>query len=251
LGESFERVASLRDFVSYQENFLKYFEAKGINGNALFSALPGDEIVFDPAIEYWLQAAAPYNNCEFLVAGVVTVSGASPKLRVGNYLQLDDYTFTNDDVGRWFSLAGFATPAYNNPVMVVSVLTGHSAVIRFVAGTVTNTNETGASWTKRRLEIEPNVLGGAEPRSFPTLVRAKPWTLKRLGVAYAAGSNGETSRTDPTLTLFRDRRITVLHSTLDAALAQVTTTKSAVALLQAASDQNNTSFLGVHTTDFP
>lgn len=251
MGETFERVASLSDFVTYPENPLKYFECKDAGGYALFSALPSDAIEFDPEIEYWLQTDPPYNNCKYVVSGVVTISGASPKLKVGNYLQLDDYTFTNDDVGRWFSLTGFTTSLYNNPVMVVAVLTGRTAIILFSAGTVTTTNETGTSWTKRRLEIEPNVIGGAEPKFFPTAVRGQPWALKRLGIGYGFGPNGETSRTDPTLTIFRDRRITVVHSTLNAALTQADNTKAAVALLQAAADQNNTSFLGVHTTDFP
>lgn len=251
LGESFERVANLGDFVTYPVNELKFFEGRGTNANALFSAVPGDQVVFDPEIEYWLQSAAPYNDCVFTVAAVVPVSGSAPKLKVGNFLQLDDYTFTEDDTDRWFSLSGFASSGYNQPARVVSVLTGHTAIVAFDAGTTVVTNETGTSWTKRRLRIETGTIGMQEPRFFPTVVRNAAWKLKRGGSTIAYGPNGETSRTDPTLTLFRDRRVTTIHSSLDAALALTDNTKAAVALLQAAAEQNNTSFLGVHTTDFP
>lgn len=251
LGESLVRVATLTDFVSYNLNELKYFECRGVNGNFMHGALAGDILRVTPSVSYWLQAAAPYADCDFVVSGFETVSGSSPQIMIGNYLQLSNYTFTDADVGRWFVLAGFATTAYNATAQVTAVVSPHTAVIAFYDGTSVTTNETGTSWVKRRIVIQTNVSSTLEPRYFPTVERGIGWALERGGSTYMDGPTGESSRRDPRLVTFRDRRVTSLLPSLDAAMNLVTTTKAAVAHLQAESDTNNTAFLGAHQTDYP
>lgn len=251
LGESLVRVATLSDFVAYPVNELKYFECRGTGGNALFSALAGDVIRVTPSPDHWLQSGEPYDDCDFTVASLVSTSGSTPLIKVGNYLQLDDYSFTDEDQGRWFLLAGFDTSGYNAPVQVVDVLTPHTARIAFASALSVTTNETGTAWTKRRLLIDTNAGALLEPRYFPTLESAVGWELLRTGTSYGTGAFGETSRTTPGALVFRDRRFTSMLPSLDAALAVASNTRAAVALLQAEADSNNTAFLGVTQTDYP
>ena len=251
LGESLVRVATLADLVAYPTNQLKCFEARGSGGNMVYSALAGDVIRLAPSIDYWLQVEAPYADCDFVVESVETTSGTSPTFRVGNYLQLNDYVFTDDDVGRWFQLGGFTTSAYNAAVKVVSIVSTHTAIVAFTNSSMGTTNEDGTSWSRRRLVIQTNTGGSQEPRYFPTTLRGASWNLLRGGSRYASGADGETSREDPNILVFRDRRVTSLLPSLDAALALIATTKAAVGFLQAAADTNNTAFLGTRQTDYP
>ena len=250
LGESLVRVATLSDFLAYTPNELKYFECRGVGGNSAFDAVAG-HVIRATGVDHWLQAGAPYADNDFTIASVSDTSGSSPQLLVGNYLQISGYTFDEDDVGRWFKLAGFATSGYNMPAEVVSVVTPGTALVRFASALAVTTNETGSSWFTRRLVIETNVSATLEPRYFPTVERNVSWQLLNSGTGYATGSGGETSRQDPTRLTFRDRRVTSILPSLDAALALAATTKAGVALLQVESDTNNTSFLGVTQTDYP
>ena len=252
LGESLVGVATLADFVAYPSNELKYFECKGPSGYLMFSALPGDVLRITPAVPYWVQTSAPYANCNFTVSSIGSFSGTAPALKVGNYLQLTDHLFTDDDLGRWLILAGFSgTPAYNAPVEIVTIVSGHTALVRFADDRIVTTNETGTAWTRKRLVITTAVDAAQEPRYFPTVERSLPWELERDGSFLSSGSSGNTSRFDPSLAIYRDRRFTSMLPSLDAALALAATTKAAVALLQATADTNNTSFLGVTQTDYP
>jgi hypothetical protein len=246
-AESFERVATMRDLVAYPANELKYFDAKKAGGDAILSALPGDILTINPALDYWLQAGAPYADCQFFVDGVEVLSeGLAPLALPGNRVQLPGATLTADDVGRWVTLSGFATAAYNGPAQILAYA-GSTATV----STVISTPDTGSVWQFRRVRIATDVGAGFEPRYFPTLESNLHWTLTRGGTTIAAGAFGATSRQDPTLALYRARRVTTVELTLDAATALMSVVQNAVSLLQGAAAQNGASFSGVQTYDFP
>jgi len=244
--ESFERVATGTDFVSYPENELKYFEALHGGGGAVFSALPGDTISFDPAIDFWLQADAPYDSCAFEVAAVETVaSGGSSAAIAGNQVQLTGYTLTDADVGRWVKLSGFATTGYNVPVQILA----YAGSVATVDAAIT-TNEAGGAWAIRRLRIVTAVDPAQEPRYFPTRVANKPWRLTRGATLVGSGDHGATRRTTEAA-LFRDRRVTTLEPSLDDALARFAVTRAAVATLQHAAEATDVAFAPRQTYDYP
>lgn len=246
-GESLERVASLRDFISYAVNELKYFEAKNTGGNALLSALAGDSLIVTPAVSEWLQSGAPYDTCTFTVDAVTTVAnGTAPATLTGNRIQLPGYEFSDDDVGRWVTLTGFTTSAYNATVRILSFV-GNTAT---VDATLT-TNETGATWAFRRVRIVSDLGPSSEPRYFPTRRRQLGWELRRSGSLLASGVAGETQRQDPRAELYRDVRFTAVVPTEDDANALFAVTRDAVGRLQRAAEAVDTAFAGLQTYDYP
>ena len=111
--EYFERVCSMRDLATYPEANLRYFEAKGTEGDTFYTLVrAGDTLrITGASSQHWLQVAAPYNNRTFTVnSGLLQrANGASPIMMPGGLVTLPGYQFTDEDVGRWFEFSGFTT----------------------------------------------------------------------------------------------------------------------------------------------
>jgi len=261
--ETLERVARLKDFSEFRANELKFFEAKGVGGNTLYTQAQINDVLSFPSdnLDYWLQTDAPYDDRLFfvnsiepwwvgsvngLVEGSDTVStlDSRPQILVGNTLQLPNYPFTNADIGRWVFLSGFPTSNYNTGVQILSVA-GNTAKIDLV----TTTNEQGASWQSRRVLIRTTGLApGYEPRYFPTKINNAPWRLDRIGIVIAENSQGGGfTQREFRDTVFRSQRITTIEVSLDDALNLKTIVQNATALLQRAATTNDTNFV-VETT---
>lgn len=244
--ELFERVATPLDLSQLEVNPLSYFEAKSADGFGWHGAIAGDVLRF-ASIETWLQTSAPYTDCDFIVAAVENLaSGTGPQVLTGNRVILPGYAPTSADLGRWVVLTGFATTGYNTTVQVLGIV-GNVLQVDLT----TTTNETGAGWALRRLRVESNAGSTLEPRYFPTLVARATWQVLRGATVIASGTQGYTQRLDPTATTYRDRRVTVVAATQQAALDVATVTRRGVELLQLAAEVDGTSFLGVQTHDYP
>lgn len=244
--ESFERIATPQDFVAYAENELKYFEAKNTGGDAALDAQVGDLITITSSITYWLQADAPYTDLTFEVAAVETIaSGSAPVCAAPRSLTVPAYAFGDADVGRWIVLTGVPGLA---PVQRVQII-GATGGVATLGSDVPN--GTGTAWALKRLRIRTDLGPASEQRYFPTRERGLAWTLTRGGsTLIAQGTDGESARTDPQAALFRDRRITTIEATADAATALFAVVRNGVATLDAQLAAMDTSFLGVQTFDY-
>lgn len=260
--ESFEGAATLKDLTDFRANELSYFEVKGPGGDVVMSqAVVGDTLTFSPtALSFWLQTDAPYATNVFLVNAVATwiegtVTGLTddvevlstldsrPVILTGNRLQLPHYAFTPEDVGRWVFLSGFVTSAYNVPVLILA-LDGNTATISLT----TSSNETGAGWQTRRVQVQTSV--GGEARYFPTLVRDVAWTLKRGSSVLASAPAGGYTRRQYVDAVSRSVRATSVLPSLDAALALKSATQAGVAALQSGATKNDADFLLETTTTY-
>lgn len=246
--ESFEGIASLQDFVSLEDNELEYFEIKGQYGNtALINTQIGDTLNLpSTSLDYWLLDSAPYLNNQFTISGLAQkASGVTPLILTGNKLVLTGYTFTDDDIGRWFKLAGFTTSSYNTYVQVISY-TGNVATINIT----TTTNEAGSVWEVKRFQVVSNVSPSLEPRYFSEAKNNLAWEIKHGGSTVASNTVG--LNTQRRLSTVRNRavRMTYLAPTLDTAMDFMAATRDGVKVLQAQAAKNNTTFSTLITTTF-
>jgi hypothetical protein len=277
--ESFERVATDQDFVTYPVpdpsnpqfgNELQYFEALGTNGGALLAnALPNDQLQFtDPSLNIWLQdnpAFPPYANNNFVVNGVVVrnfinssgqvvpATGTAPLVDTSGNLTLPGYTFTPFDVGRWVLLTGFVMNASYNGWQQIVGINGSMGVL----GIPTPGLETGGTWTFKQIQIKPFPLDPPpppylhDPRYFPTKVSNAPWTLVRgSSVITSNTSGGRTLRAIEGQVLFRSVRFTSIEPTLTAALNLMAAVRASVSALQQAASTDGTSFTVIIVTQF-
>ena len=240
--DSFERVATLQDFVALPASELKYFDVRGDAGDAFFLGLVlGDTLRILTSVPYWIQAETPYTDQDFIVAQVANrVQGTSASCFTGSQLQLPGYTFTNDDVGRWVLLSGFTDPTNNGYAQILGYTGGTARVNR------TYTNDTGGAWAFPWIRVKDNFMG-LEPRYFPTRERGLQWELRRGGALVATGTGGATMR-EIEAPLVRSVRCTTLSPTLDAALDLFDVTRRQLADLQRAATRNNTAFTVLITT---
>lgn len=246
--ESFEAAARMSDFGSLQANVSRWFEGRREGGDALVGAIPGDILRFTPTPAFWIQQDPPYDTGNFTVDQVeARAAGAAPKVFVGGYIQLPGYSFTNDDLGRWVTLAGFATAGYNRSVRILSI-NGETAGVDLTI----STNETGTSWTFFNVRIVSDVGPALEARVFPSLVINQPWEIVRGVIVIASGPGGYNRRQNPALARYRVTRFVTLEPTIEAAQARVEVTQRGIGLLQ--HDQEVAAPLltpGIITTDFP
>lgn len=240
--DSLERVATLQDMAALPASELKYFDIRGDNGAACFlGVLLGDTLRITSSLPYWLQAQAPYTNQDFIIAQIENrVQGTSASCFAGSLLQLPGYSFTNDDIGRWVLLSGFAD-AGNNGYAQILGYTGLTARVN-----KTFTNGSGGVWAFPWMRIQHS-SPGLEPRYFPTRERALSWELRRGGALVVSGTGGATMR-EVEAPLVRSVRNTTLAPTLDAALDLFDVTRRQIADLQRAASRNNTAFTVLVTT---
>lgn len=238
----------------YELNELKYFEAKSTtpsdtSGLQILNTLAGDILTIAQYPDTWLQAETPYTDATFIVVDVedspVLTGAGLPTLSPPNFLSIENYTFTDDDIGRWFFVVSGIT---TTPYRVVS----QGGSIANVDQLITTQYIGDAVYVKRVL-ININVGGEAGPRYFPTLVLGAPWNITRGSLSIASGSLGYTQRTDPTATLYRDRRITTLEQTSADATNLFIVCQNGVQTLQAAlaAQLLPPPFLTTTTYDYP
>lgn len=246
--ESIDHIVTQLEMVQLPINELKFFEAPGLGGNALGDALPGDTLNVLTPIPHWIQSAAPYLDQSFSVDAVaVLASGANPQLLPGGQLILPGYRFTDRDLGRWVTLAGFATPSFNVRAQIQS----YEATVARVNLTVA-APETGTSWMFQRLRIVTNVNPAQERRYFPTLAGLLLWEVRRGPTTIiASGTTGFTMREMPQLELFRDHTVTSVMPTLSDAEDLMIVTRRNVQALQESGDQIDTAFLAPTNYDYP
>lgn len=240
--DSLERVATLQDLAALPQSELQYFDVRGDNGASFFSSvLPGDTLQVSTPVAHWIQAQAPYTNQDFIVAEIPTrVQGTSASCFTGSQLQLPGYAFTNDDIGRWVLLSGFADSSNNGYAQVLSYA-GSTARVNKVF-----TNGTGGAWAFPWVRVQSS-FPGLEPRYFPTRERGLAWKLLRGGGVLATGTGGVTMR-EGNNSLVRSVRNTTLAPTQDAALDLFDVVRHEVADLQRAASRNNTAFTVLITT---
>lgn len=248
--EVFERVASLQDLATLPAAPLIYFEARGPDAEALYAnAQVGDELVFPQTsgtLSYWLETDAPYTTGSFTVKRQWTrASGSAPRILTGNQLQLDEYTFTQDDVNRWVRLSGFATSSYNGLVQILSVL-GNTATI----SKTTTSNEDGAGWSFPVVEVDSNAGSSLEPRYFPTRERELAWQLQRSGVALASSLAGGATLRSSEAELVRSTRMTTLQPSLTSATNLFAVVRNAVDNLQRAAEASDEEFTALLTSTY-
>lgn len=249
--ESFERVATLSDIAAYPQANLRFFEPKGVDGDSFFALVHSGNtlrITGDSTL-HWVQAAAPYTNRTFTVnsSTLLRANGASPIMMPGGIVTLPGYTFSDDDVGRWFEFSGFSTSGFNG-----------FCQIRSVRGNTAQTNksstylETSAGgWFSYWVSIETNAGAGLEPRYFPTKVSGLSWELDYATGFTQTGTGGVTHREATTGGLYRCARWTSIEPSLDAALNFMAAVQDGVRHLQAESDANSSGTDVVVVTDFP
>jgi hypothetical protein len=240
--DSFERIATLSDFATLPVSELKYFDVRGAGGDSFFlGALPGDTLRITTSLPHWLQNQAPYTDQDFIIAQIANrVQGTAASCFTGSQLQLPGYTFTNDDIGRWVLLSGFANPANNGYAQILGY-TGSTARVN-----KTFTNDTGGTWAFPWVRVQES-FAGLEPRYFPTRERGLSWELRRGGALIAAGGGGATMR-EIEAPLVRSVRNTTISPTLDAALDLFNVVRHEIANLQRAATRNNTAFTVLITT---
>lgn len=219
--EALEGIATLPDCAALAVNPLACFEPRGTNGGALLAALPNDVLRITTVLPHWLQVDAPYDDMDFVVAGVASrVAGTGAALAVGGGLTLDGYAWTDEDLGRWVYLLGFATPGNNGFTQVIAVAGGAAVVDKVVA---VGEASTGA-WAFRWLV--------AYDRDFPTRRDGLAWALYRDAGLVTSGDNGSTRRADPGAARFRTARWTSVEASLDAALALAAVVRAGARRLQ-------------------
>lgn len=226
--EALDRIATLTDFENLPINELSFFDIRFSGGELANSVLPDDILTITTPLSFWLQDTAPYQDQVFIVDSVQSLaSGIMPKILTQNRLQLPGYSFKNRDLGRWFSLSGFATGAYNTRVKILS-FEGNTAIIDLP----TATNETGGNWDTKRLKIKTLVNPAQEKRYFPTIVGPVNWAITRGVLLVASGNAGYTMREHPEVSLFRDVRITTIEPSLESGVAKFAACKANIEQLQ-------------------
>ncbi len=246
--ESFDRVASLSDFVNYEENRLVFFEPKGASGDTLLRlAANGDTLLFpSPTLEHWKQTGAPYTTNEFQVYHVTTrVGGSGAALFVGGGLLLTGYVFTSADAGRWVLLSGFTSPGYNGYVQITSVVGGVAQTNLSVPSDESSTD----LWVFRWLELDVGSDPALEPRYFPERKDGLQWELWRGLTQVAAGTGGATRR-ERDDAVFLSVRWTSVEASLDGALSFMASVQNNVKALQAEAARNDGVEGEVVTTTF-
>lgn len=249
--ESFERVSLLTDLAAYEEKKLRFFEPKGVNGDLFFTRVStGNALrVVGDTTAHWIQATTPYTNKAFTVNSglLLRANGASPVMLPGGVVTLPGYTFSDEDVGRWFEFTGFSTSAFNGFCQIRSVR-GNAAQTSKASG-VTETSAGG--WFSYWVSIETNVGGGLEPRYFPTKTTNLPWELDYAPGSTQTGTGGVTHREATTSNLYRSSRWTSIEPSLDAARNFMAVVQDGVRRLQAESDANVDGTTVVVVTNFP
>ena len=246
--ESFDRVASLTDFVKYSENRLSFFEPRGAAGDvALRQAVNGDTLRFPgTALLHWEQADAPYNTLDFQIYRVSTrVSGFGANLFTGGGLLLTGYTFTDADIGRWVLLSGFSTSRYNGYIQITSVVGGMAQTHVSVPGD----EASSGLWEFRWIELDAGVDPALEPRYFPERRDALQWQLWRGLTLIIYGTGGSTRR-EREDAVFLSVRWTSVEASLDAAMSFMTSVQTGVRALQAEAALNDGAVGEVVTTTF-
>jgi hypothetical protein len=249
--ESFERVCTMQDLAAYPEANLRYFEAKGLDGDSFVTLVRSGQTlrVVGSSTQHWVQAAAPYNTRSFTVNSglLLRANGPSPIMMPGGIVTLPNYQFSDDDVGRWFEFSGFATSAFNGLCQIRSVR-GNTAQTNKNSGYL----ETSAGgWFSYWVSIETNVGAGLEPRYFPTKQSGLSWELDYATGSTQTGNGGQTHREAGTGNLYRCVRWTSVEPNQDAALAFMASVQDGVRRLQAESSANNDGTDVVTVTDFP
>lgn len=239
--EYFERVAVLLDTVSLSENPLTRFDFKGVGGDAALAALRPYDVIRATGEEtrHWLQTEAPYNDRDFTVYQIsARKSGSASTMLSGGRLQLDGYTFSDDDIGRWVYLQGFVDNTSYNGYAKVLRYEGNTA---YIDKTTTATETSGGGWYFYWAEIVVSSGGSVEPRYFPDKRAGITWRCLRDGspIVDCSGDAGETYRSNPSLKLFRSVRWTSIEATLQNALDFMASVVLGVRALQREADRNN------------
>lgn len=215
--ESFERVATMGDLVSVTENRLNRFDLRGANGYSFLSlAQAGDVLRLTGAdTEHWVETAAPYNDRDFLIAQVSTrINGTGVSVLSGGKVALTGYSFTRQDVGRWFRLQGMTTPGFNGYAQVLGV-DGTNATTSI--SVITPETVPAATWSFSWAEIQDEA-GSGEPRYFPERRDGLVWELRRDGALLLSGVGGSSLRERPDDVLFRTNRWGSLEPSLQDAI---------------------------------
>lgn len=229
--ESFERVASMTDLVSLNENRLNRFDLRGANGfDFLDLARPGDILRITGAdTEHWIETAAPYDDRDFVIAQVVTrINGTGVAVLSGGKVMLTGYAFTPKDVGRWFRIQGMTTSAFNRYAQVLGV-DGTNATTS-ISVSVPETSP-AATWSFSWVEISDE-SGDGEPRYFPERRDGLTWELRRDVAILINGVGGSSLRERADEVLFRTNRWGSLEPTLQDAIDFGNVTKRGLELLR-------------------
>jgi hypothetical protein len=217
----------------------------------------GDVLTFPGTadrVSYWLQEGLPpYDTDQFVVLRqVFKATGTHPQLLSGNRIQLNDYSFTPNDVNRWIVIvenpaSPFSNSSYRGPAQILSIA-GNTATIN---KTIT-TNELGGAWQMPIIEIDPG-SASLEPKFFPTAELNLAWVLSRgASVISSASYGGVTSRWrgEPESMLIRSVRYTGLEATNAAATNIISVIQNGVMNLQAAAAVNNTELTPLVTSTY-
>lgn len=243
--ESLERVTTLQDFEAYPVKHLEFMEIKGFNGDYFnLNVVPNDVLRINDK-DYWIQPGqAPYTNNDFIVLNKLNrAQGLGPKCYTNGNIELPNYIFTNDDIGRWVNLSGFST-ALNNGLVKIQQVYGVTALVNKIF----TANETGSSWNFPYVQIQ-SLFPGLEPRFFPTSEINLKWELYRSSTLLYSGEGGATSRNQNTA-LTRTKRFTAIMPTLEAATALMDVTANQVSKLQRDASLNGTNFTTIITRTF-
>lgn len=249
--ESFERICTLQDITTYPRADLKFFEAKGANGDQFYTLVrSGNPLrITGNSTLHWLQAGAPYTDRAFVVNSglLLRANGPAPIMSPGGIVTLPNYEFSNEDVGRWFEFSGFSTTALNGLCQIRSVR-GNTAQTSKNAFSL----ETSAGgWFSYWVSIETNAGAGLEPRYFSTKTGGLPWELDYAAGSTQTGDGGVSHRETVTGNLYRTSRWTSIEGSQDAALNFMTSVQDGIRRLQAESNVNNDGADVIVVTDFP
>jgi len=254
VGEKFERITTLPDFQTYEGNELQYFEPKKTGGEVLFDAVTGDEVALDPIPSYWVQTTVPYNPPRFYIGHIVYETGSAPEAIAPEQMRFPGVTLTDEYIGRWVQVNGFAHTSYNSRWEILSY-SGNIAQVRRMGSTggiITEGEISTGTFYFGRWQIIALPAGIYEFIFFPTKISDAPWKLySSTHVLKGWGNYGETQRRDKTLQLFRSMRMTTIEPTLDAALNRMSVVRKAVEALSYAANQNSTDFSTVLIQDYP
>lgn len=236
--ESFERVATLSDLAAYPERNLRRFEVRGPNGDQFYSNVSsGDTLrVTGDSTLHWLQTSPPYADRSFTVNSglLLRANGAAPIMLPGGLVSLPGYTFSAEDVGRWFEFSGFATTAFNG-----------FCQIRSVRGNLAQTSKTSAvqetsagGWFSYVVSVESNAGAGLEPRFFPSKMDGLAWELDYAPGLTLSGTGGATRRESEVGGLYRAARWTSVEPSLAAALDFMAVVQNGIKRLNDESNAN-------------
>lgn len=245
--EAYAGVATTLDLTQLPVNELSYFEARHTGGDQLLSALTGDTLTVLTAVPHWIEAAAPYTTQAFTVDAVATLAGGdAPQVLPGNRIVLPGHTLSENDVGRWVTLSGFATAAFNTRAKILAYEAGVATTT--LASTVT---QTGGAWAIQRVRIVTAAGGGQERRFFPTIEGPLAWQVTRGATLIGSGSDGYTMRADPSAAAYRDHRVTLVARTQEEAEARFRIDRRRVELLQEEAERLDDTFLLPADYDYP